>query len=112
MGCDERHGVRGTVALNSDLCAEHPRIIERCGELGWELMGHNESNTRRLNSVPPEEEGGVVRRTVEVIAKAKRKKVKGWLSSGLSQTWKSLGISPTTASSMSPTGVNDDQPTR
>jgi allantoinase len=110
MDVMSRYGVRGTVALNSDLCAEHPRIIERCGDLGWELMGHNESNTRRLNSVPPEEEGGVVRRTVDVISKASGQKVKGWLSSGLSETWNSLDHLIDSGVEYVADWVNDDQP--
>lgn len=110
MDVMSRHGVRGSVALNSELCAEHPRIIERCGELGWELMGHNESNTRRLNTVPPEEEGEVVRRTVETIAKASGKKVKGWLSSGLSETWNSLDHLVECGVEYVADWVNDDQP--
>lgn len=110
MEAMSRHGVRGTVALNSELCAEHPRIIEECNRLKWELMGHNESNTRRLNSVPPEEEGDVVRRTVETIAKASGQKVRGWLSSGLSETWNSLGHLVDSGVEYVADWVNDDQP--
>ena len=56
----ERHGIRGTVALNSDLCAHHPEIIAEGKKLGWEWMGHCESNTRRLNEAPPGEEAGII----------------------------------------------------
>ena len=49
----DRHGIRGTVALNSNLCAEHPAIMEEGMKRKWEWMGHNESNTRRLNDAPP-----------------------------------------------------------
>src|SRR5262245_3110903 len=45
----DRYGIRGTVALNSDLCTHHPEIIEEGKARGWEWMGHCESNTRRLN---------------------------------------------------------------
>ena len=41
----ERHGVRGTVALNSDVCREYPRIIEEGKKLGWEWMGHGITNS-------------------------------------------------------------------
>ena len=41
----ERYGVRGTVALNSDVCKEYPRIIEAGKELGWEWMGHGITNS-------------------------------------------------------------------
>ena len=52
----DRYGIRGTVALNSNLCAEHPRIMEEGEKRKWEWMGHNESNTRRLNEAGPGEE--------------------------------------------------------
>ena len=58
-----RYGIRGTVALNSDLCAHHPEIIAEGQKLGWEWMGHCESNTRRLNEASPGEERGIIQRT-------------------------------------------------
>ena len=110
MNVMERYGMRGTVALNSELCAEHPRIIEECLKRDWELMGHNESNTRRLNAVPPEEEAGIVRRTVETISKASGRKVHGWLSSGLNETWNSLDHLADCGLDYVADWVNDDQP--
>ena len=86
----ERHGARGTVALNSDLCAHHPEIIEECLKLKWEFMGHNETNTKRLNEVPPGEDGEIVRRTVTTITRETGQKPKGWLGSGLQETWNTL----------------------
>jgi peptidoglycan/xylan/chitin deacetylase (PgdA/CDA1 family) len=102
--------VRGTVALNSELCGEHPRIIEECNRLNWELMGHNETNTKRLNSVPVDEEAGLVRRTVRDIEKASGQVVKGWLSSGLSETWNSLEHLVDNNVKYVADWVNDDQP--
>jgi allantoinase len=52
----DRYGVRATVALNSDICVHHPEIIEEGEKRGWEWMGHNQSNSRRLNEVPAEGE--------------------------------------------------------
>src|ERR1700758_4306874 len=66
----DRHGIRATVALNSELCAQHPAIIEEGNARGWEWMGHNESNTRRLNEAAPGEEAGIIRRTLATIAAA------------------------------------------
>ena len=43
-----RHGVRGTVALNSEVCDDYPQVVEDAVALGWELMGHNQSNARYL----------------------------------------------------------------
>jgi allantoinase len=41
----ERYGVKGTVALNSDVCARYPRIIEEGKKVGWEWMGHGNNNS-------------------------------------------------------------------
>jgi peptidoglycan/xylan/chitin deacetylase (PgdA/CDA1 family) len=88
----DRYGMRGTVALNSNLCAEHPQIIEEGNKRKWEWMGHNESNTRRLNEAPPGEEANIIRRTLDTIAQASGRRPTGWLSSGLQQTWDTLDL--------------------
>ena len=62
----DRYGIRGTVALNSDLCAEHPQIIAEGKKRKWEWMGHNESNTRRLNEARP------ARRSTSSAARSRR----------------------------------------
>ena len=87
----DRYGMRGTVALNSSLCAEHPQIIAEGNRRQWEWMGHNETNTRRLNEAPPGEERNIIRRTLDTIGKASGRRPTGWLSSGLQQTWDKIG---------------------
>jgi peptidoglycan/xylan/chitin deacetylase (PgdA/CDA1 family) len=105
-----RYGMRGTVALNSELCAEHPRIIEQCLKLKWELMGHNESNTRRLNAVSEDEAQAIIERTIKTIEQASGQKVRGWLSSGLSETWTTVDALAANGIDYVADWVNDDQP--
>ena len=83
----DKYGIRGTVALNSNLCAEHPRIMEEGEKRKWEWMGHNESNTRRLNEAGPGEEAQIVRNTFATIEKHTGKRPRARLSSGLQETW-------------------------
>ena len=106
----ERYGVRGTVALNSDLIAQHPEIIAEGNRLKWEWMGHNESNTRRLNEMKPEEEAGAIRRTVETITKGTGTPPKGWLGSGLQETWNTLPLLADNGIEYVADWVCDDQP--
>src|SRR5262249_34324917 len=87
----ERHGVRGTVALNAEVCDDYPQIIEDARALGWEFMGHNQSNARYLHLMSPEEERRVVLATFERIEKATGRRPKSWLSSGLQESWQTLG---------------------
>ena len=106
----ERYGARGTVALNADLCARHPEIIEEARALQWEFMGHNESNTRRLNAIPPDEEYAVIQRTLDKIEAGTGARPRGWLSSGLHQTWRTLDHLAGNGVDYVCDWVNDDQP--
>jgi peptidoglycan/xylan/chitin deacetylase (PgdA/CDA1 family) len=106
----DKYGVRGTVALNSDVCLHHPEIIEAGNKLGWEWMGHNESNTRRLNALPPGEEKGVIERTLATIEKVSGKRPVGWLGSGLQETWDTVDLLAANGVQYVADWVNDDQP--
>jgi peptidoglycan/xylan/chitin deacetylase (PgdA/CDA1 family) len=85
-----RHNIRGTVALNSDLCRYHPQIIAEGNRLGWEWIGHCQSNTRRLNEVPAEQEFAVISDTLAEIEAASGQRPVGWLGAGLQETWNTL----------------------
>jgi allantoinase len=106
----DRYGVRGTVALNSEVCLHHPAIIEAGNKLGWEWMGHNESNTRRLNALPAGEEPRVIKNTLDTIAKASGKRPVGWLGSGLQETWDTVDLLAENGVRYVADWVNDDQP--
>lgn len=110
MNVLDRYGIRGTVALNSNLCAEHPAIIEEGEKRRWEWMGHNESNTRRLNEAEPGEEIQIIRRTLSTIEKHTGQRPKGWLSAGLQQTWDTLDYLAAEGVAYVGDWCNDDQP--
>jgi peptidoglycan/xylan/chitin deacetylase (PgdA/CDA1 family) len=105
-----RHRIRGTVALNSDVCDSHPEIIDEARKLKWEFMGHNESNSRRLIDVPPEDEPRVIRDTLARIEKATGKRPAGWLGSALQETWNTLDHLVEEGCRYVADWVNDDQP--
>ena len=105
-----RHGIRATFALNSEVCEAYPPIVEDAVKLGWEFIGHNQSNTRALNSVPAETEGQVIRDTLAVIAEATGTKPTGWLSTGLFETWDTLDHLVDAGCAYVADWCNDDQP--
>jgi allantoinase len=106
----DRYGIRASVALNSLLCHHHPVIIEEGDKRRWEWMGHNESNTRRLNEAPPGEEAQIISRTFATIERATGTRPKGWLSSGLQETWDSLDLLAAEGCRYVCDWCNDDQP--
>lgn len=107
----DRFGIRATVALNSDICIHHPEIIEEGEKRRWEWMGHNQSNSRRLNDVPPEDEPKIIRDTLETIARVSGKRPVGWLGAGLQETWNTLDfLTAEGCEYVADWGPNDDQP--
>src|ERR1051326_1705358 len=106
----ERHGIRATVALNSELCAEHPQIIEAGNKLHWEWMGHCESNTRRLNAAAPGEEPRIIRNALATIEKATGARPRGWLGSGLQETWETVDHLAAEGCDYVCDWTNEDQP--
>jgi len=102
--------IRATVALNSDICREHPRIIEKCAELDWELMGHGESNVVLLSGIPAEEERCIIDATLATIEQATGHRPAGWLGAGLTETWNTLEQLSAAGIRYVADFVNDDQP--
>ena len=85
-----RYGIRGTAALNSDVCDFHPEIVERAMELDWEFMGHCQTNALRLNEMAPEAERAAIKATLDRIAAATGSRPRGWLGAGAAETWSTL----------------------
>jgi allantoinase len=110
MNVMERHGIRGTVALNADLCEHHPQILAAGNALGWEWMGHNQTNTVRLNAVPPEREPIIIHATLQTIERATGTRPQGWLSSGLQETYATPDLLAAEGCTYVADWPNDDQP--
>lgn len=106
----EKHGVRGTVALNSDVCREYPRIIEEGKKLKWEWMGHGTTNSILLNAQPEAEERALIKECVGTITRGVGKAPRGWLSPALSETVHTLDILAEHGIEYVGNWVNDDQP--
>jgi allantoinase len=106
----DRYGIRATVALNSNLCAAHPQIIEKGKARGWEWMGHNATNTRRLKDIPPDEERAFIHSVLDTIEKSTGTRPAGWLGSSLQETWNTLEHLADGGVQYVADWVNDDQP--
>ena len=88
----EKHGVKGTAALNSDVCRHYPRIIEEGNRLGWEWMGHGNNNSTLINAQTEAEERALISDVVRTIKQSVGKAPRGWLSPALSETVRTLDI--------------------
>ncbi len=105
-----KHGFRGTVALNSEVCDDYPEIIEDAMGLDWEFMGHNQSNSRYLHTMEDGPGRELVAATLDRIEAASGKRPKGWLSSGLQENWTTLEALIDGGVEYIADWINDDQP--
>ena len=106
----QKHGVRASPTLNSDICDHHPQIVKAAVELGWEILGHNETNSLWLNQMKPEDEKPSIARTLSKIGALSRKKPVGWLGAGLAETWNTLDYLADEGVQYIADWVSDDQP--
>ena len=106
----ERRGVKGTVALNSEVCEQYPRIIEAGNQLGWEWMGHGSTNSVLFNDQPEDEERGLIRDIVSTIADGTGTAPKGWLGPALSESFNTPDILAENGIEYVCDWVNDEQP--
>jgi allantoinase len=106
----EKHGVKGTVALNSDVCRHYPRIIEEGNKLGWEWMGHGNNNSTLINTQSEAEERALISDIIGTITQCVGKAPRGWLSPALSETVRTLDILAENSIEYVCNWVNDEQP--
>ena len=107
----EKHAVKGTVALNGEVGAHYPRIMEELVKLDWELMGHGATNSTMLNQLDRPGEEETIKYAKAVIESFGRK-MHGWLGPGLTETWHTLDLLKENGCSYVADWVNDDLPYR
>jgi allantoinase len=103
-------GVKATVALNSQTCEVYPRAVEEMKKRGWEFMGHGTTNSTTLAGLDPDAEQETVRNILSTIEQAIGKKPRGWLGSGLVETYDTLDILAAEGVIYCGDWNNDDQP--
>jgi allantoinase len=105
-------GVKATVALNSQVCVAHPQAVEEMKKRGWEFMGHGTTNSESLAGLPLEKEKEVIAHVLKTIGDATGQRPRGWLGTGLTQTYNTLDVLAEQGVTFCGDWNNDDQPYR
>lgn len=87
-----KHGVPATAALNSEVCAQYPRIVEAGSAAGWEWMAHGPSNSMLFTGMGPDDERPLINGVIEEIERATGTRPRGWLGPALTETDNTLDI--------------------
>ena len=83
----DKYGVRGTVALNAEVCQQYPIIIEEAKKRDWAFMGHGMTNSQRLTAMDEAEERAIIRETIRIMKEHVGRAPIGWLGPGLTETF-------------------------
>jgi allantoinase len=110
MDAMDRHGFKGTAALNSQVCERYPRVVQAGNDRGWEWMAHGVNNSTVLSKLAVDEERAFIRRTVSEIESGTGKKPRGWLGAALAESNDSLDLLAEAGIEYVADWTNDEQP--
>lgn len=82
----DRLAVPVTAALNSDVCSEHPEIVEEGNAHGWTWVAHGKNNTTLQVGMEEEAERAYLAEVVSTIEHGTGHRPKGWLGPALTET--------------------------
>jgi peptidoglycan/xylan/chitin deacetylase (PgdA/CDA1 family) len=85
-------GVKATVALNAAVVEHHPKAVDEMKRRGWEFMGHGITNSENLAGLTLETERNLIQTALRTIEQATGRRPRGWLGSGLTETYNTLDI--------------------
>lgn len=106
----DRYGMKGTAALNAEVCDRYPEIIDAGKRLDWEWMGHGMNNSELSAGLAEDEERVRIGRIRETIAAATGRAPRGWLSPALTETHNTLDLLAEAGFDYVGDWVNDEQP--
>lgn len=112
MNVLDDHGVRGTVALNSEICTQAPEIVEAGVERDWEFMCHGRTNSEPITGLSAAEERAVIRDVRETIAETTGTQPRGWLGPARAESYNTPQLLAEEGFEYVGDFVNDDQPYR
>jgi allantoinase len=105
-----KRNIRATCTLNSEVCDMYPEMMEDAVSLGWNFMGHNQSNSRPFHATPPEGDQQLIKDVLDRIEQCTGTRPRGWLGSGLQETWNTLEYLADAGLDYVCDWTNDDQP--
>ena len=103
----KKFNVRPTMAVNGRVCENYPRIAEEALKLDWEFMGHSYLQGPMHKHDDQQEQ---INRACDAIKSFSGKKVRGWESPGLTETFQTIDYLARAGIEYVADWVLDDQP--
>ncbi|MFE7796579.1 polysaccharide deacetylase family protein [Nocardia sp. NPDC057440] len=108
----DRHRIRASVLLNSDVAEHNPQIIEAGRARDWAWLAHGKNNSIFQADMSVDEERAYLTDVVQTIEKATGRRPQGWMGPALTQTFRTPQLLTELGLSYALDWTNDDQPYR
>lgn len=108
----DRHGIRASTLLNSDVCERYPQIVEAGLARRWAWLAHGKTNSRLHTDMTVDEERAALTEIVETIERATGTRPRGWMGPGLTETFETPALLAELGLQYVLDWTNDDQPYR
>ena len=108
----DRHGIRASALLNSEVAQRYPQIIEAGRARDWAWLAHGKTNSTLHNGMTTDEERLVLTEVVDTIERATGQRPRGWLGPGLTETFQTPTLLAELGVRYLLDWTSDDQPYR
>lgn len=106
----DKHKIRPSCLINSDVCKFYYDIIEEGNKRDWVWLAHGKNNSIFHTNMTLEEEEKYLKDVVETIENSTGQKPKGWLGPALTETFNTPKILAKMGLNYVLDWCNDDQP--
>ena len=108
----DKHAIRASVLLNSDVCKYYPEIIEEGNKRNWAWLAHGKNNSILQANMSIEQERAYLGDILATLKQATGKLPRGWLGPALSETFNTPDLLEELGFTYLCDWCNDDQPYR
>lgn len=106
----DRHGVRASALVNSEVCRQYPQIIRAGLDRGWAWLAHGRDNSTYMTGMTRDQERALLTEMVDTIERATGTHPQGWLGPGLTESFETPSLLAELGLSYLLDWTNDDQP--
>lgn len=108
----DRHGIRASVMLNSDVGTRYPQIVRAGRDRDWAWIAHGRNNSLFQADMTREEELACLTDVVDTIERDTGRRPRGWLGPALTETFRTPELLAELGLDYVLDWSNDDQPYR
>ena len=106
----DRHGVRASALLNSEVAEHYPQIVKAGVDRNWAWLAHGSTNSVLHTGMDAAEERRVLTGITDTISTATGQRPRGWMGPGLTETFNTPALLAELGYRYVLDWTNDDQP--